>query len=291
MNDSNTLYTMKHIGNAKLAEEINAQLENAGIHAVALTGDLNLQSTQDMHEFPLHYKALYKTPIIEEFAAYTNEQPSATVFIENESMAATAIFDIGTPQEPKNRFHKAAIQLSKTAEFITLTNINNHTFSQRDLAVWMEENYANITTLGKEEAPGMDAPSIELNKAIHAIRNTEIKAKAESSNKIEDLSEQTSVMASVEVKNDGNKPAYIDFTCNPYHGLKLPLQAPNQNDDDNMQRTFRIRINVITDGEKPRFTLKIMQYEQHKEVMVEAFKKQLKEELNQEVTVRIGTFS
>ena len=291
MQDPNTLNTMKHIGNAKLAEEINIMLENEGKHAVVLPSDLSIQSTEHLLENPIHFKATYKTPIIEEFAEYTNAQDTATVFIENECMAATAIFDIGTPESPKNRFHQASIQLSKTAEFITLTNINDYTLSQRELAVWMEENHANITTFGKEEAPGMDAPKIELNKAIRAIRNTEIKAQAESSNKIEDLSEQTSVMASVEVKNDGNKPAYIDFTCNPYHGLKLPLQAQNQNDDDNMQRTFRVRINVITDGEKPTFTLKIMQYEQHKEVMVEAFKKQLKDELNPEVTVRIGTFS
>lgn len=159
---------------------------------------------------------------------------------------------------------------------------------------WLEEHHANLKTLGKEAVPGMDAPEIDLVAAMHAIRNSKIKTESESSNKIEDLSEQQSVMSSVDIKNEsGNLPVYIDFTCTPYHGLKLPLQALNQNDDDeNMQRTFRLRVSVITDGDKPAFSLSLLNREHHQEVMTIAFKEQLDDELTADTTtIRIGTFN
>lgn len=289
--EQNNLETIKHVGTANVAVELNKQLEEAGMNAVAVVRDITIESTEEYLDTPPHFKALFETPVIEEFAGYTNEQPSSTVFVSNQNMSAQAIFDIGTPEEPLNRFHKASITLEQTADYTTLLNANQARLNQRAFAMWLEEHHSKIQAFGKESAPGMDAPVIEMAKAIHAIRNTKVTTATQSDSKIEDLSEQQSVMAQVEVQNkDGNKPIYLDYTCVPFHGLKLPLQAANQNDDENMQRTFRIRINTITDGEKPAFSLSIMNLEQHKEIMVEAFKKQLKDELKDHVTVRIGTF-
>jgi len=287
-----TLNTMKHIGNAKLAEAINAQLENSGMHAIALTKELNLQSTEHLLENPAHFKASYQTPLIEEFASYTNDQTEATVFVSHQDMSAQAIFDIGTPEQPKNRYHTATIKLEKTADYQNLNHAHSSQFNQRAFASWLEEHHDKIQTFGKETVPGLEPPKIELIKAINAVRNTKITTNTESNSKIEDLSEQKSVMASVEVTNlDGAKPIYFDYTCTPYHGLKLPMQTANQNDDENTSRTFRVRINTITDGEKPAFSLKIMSFEQHQEEMVAAFKNQLKQELDDKTIIRIGTFS
>jgi uncharacterized protein YfdQ (DUF2303 family) len=69
------------------------------------------------------------------------------------------------------------------------------------------------------------------------------------------------------------------------------VQATNQNDDENTLRTFRVRISVITNSEKPKFSLKILNHERHEEEMTKAFKTQIKDQLDEVVTVRIGTFS
>lgn len=142
----------------------------------------------------------------------------------------------------------------------------------------------------KEAAIGADCAEIDLNHALAAIRNIKIQVKAETSNRIEDLSESQSAFASIDVDNSaGHLPAYFDFTCVPYEGLKLPIQA--QDDYENEYRTFRMRFAIIT-GENPRIKLKIVRLEQHTKAMLNAFKIQLKNELEDErYTVRIGDFS
>jgi uncharacterized protein YfdQ (DUF2303 family) len=293
MEDNNNLKIMEQIGNAKLADQINNQLQRSDIHAVILPRELQVTRTDAFLQRPLHFTGRFDTSITEEFAQYTNDQESADVFIDNDQMRAVAFFDFGTDDYPENRYHTASIQLQKTADFNSLLTecSSSRVITQRDFVAWLEEYQSNIKTYAKEIKTGLQPAPINLSKAVNAIRNTIVKVEAEAVSKTEDHSESTSAFASIELKNYGNTPAYLDFTCTPYHGLFLPVQATNQNDDENTLRTFRVRISVITNSEKPKFSLKILNHERHEEEMTKAFKTQIKDQLDEVVTVRIGTFS
>lgn len=289
--EQNDLATIKNIGDANLADLVNKQLKDSGFNAIALTDGLSLQSTEQFLDTPVEFKGNFETSIISEFANYSNDQEESTVFISNTDIKAYAIFDFGKPGSPLNRMHKAYLNLEATADYCSLLDGINSSFTQKGLAMWVEEYHANLKAFGKEALVGGTPPNIELSKALNAIRNSKVKVQAEIANKIEDLSESTSTFASIDLANDeGNHPAYLEFTCTPYHGLFLPLQADNQEDDENMKRTFRIRISTITNEEKLTFSLKIMNKEAHEEAIIQAFKTQLKDELDDETTVRIGKF-
>ena len=291
MNNNISLETINAIGDAHLSNELNAQFEESGFHAVALTKGISLESTERFLKNPPKFKAKFKTSTIEEFAAYSNDQKESTVFIDNDIMFAEAIFDIGEPNQPANRLHTAEIRLKRSADYQTLLSVNDTKKTQKELVAWLEEHHSLLKALGKEQEMGRGAPEIGLAKAIHAIRNINIKSKVEAGNKIDDFSESNSVLGSISVDNDNNAiPSYIDFTCVPFHSLILPEQVASQSEDTNMERTFRVRISLITTPENVTFSLKILQMEQHKEVMQAAFKTQLANELKDETTVRIGNF-
>lgn len=285
------LKEIKHIGDAHLAEKISEQLSRLNFNAIAITEGVRIESTAGFLENPVRFEGSFNTSTISEFTDYSNDQETAVVFVSDCEMKATAIFDLGEPDSPRNRCHKAHINLNATAEYKGLLEFLGRGISQQNLISWIEENHSNLSALGKEQLLGDNPPTIELSRAVSAIRNTKVKVNAEINNKIEDLSESQSTFASIDLENsDGNMPAYLDFTCVPYQGLLLPLQADNQQDDMNMQRTFRVRINVVTGKDKVTYSLKMMRQEKHFEIMTQAFKAQLRNELKKSVIVRIGSF-
>lgn len=283
--------TIQKIQDDAVAMAFNAGAGTEDLPVIAMPKDTRLESIEHLMPAPQRFKGQFKTGQIEEFVKYGNQQNSASVFVNQDDMSAKAYFDFGSTAFPEHRDHTAELTLKRTPEFFKLLAIDEDTLSQRELVELLEDYHANITTLGKEAVPGDEAPVIDLVSAIKAVRNTKLKSEAESETKIEDLSESQSTFAQVEVKNSaGHLPAYIDWKCTPFTGLKLPLQSPGQSDDENEERTFRVRVSAITNGDRVVFRLRIIQLQEHKQIMAQAFKDQLESDLNNEFQVRIGTW-
>lgn len=283
--------TIQKLQDDAVAIAINNEAGNEELPILAIPQGMKLESVEHLMPAPQRFKGQFKTGQIEEFVKYGNSNGNASVFVNQDDMSAKAYFDFGSPSMPEHRDHTAELTLKRTPEFKKLIAIDGDTLSQRDLVEMLEDYHANIITLGKEAVPGDEAPVIDLVSAIKAVRNTKVKTEAESETKIEDLSESQSTFAQMEVKNSaGHLPAYIDWKCTPSTGLKLPLQAQGQGDDENEERTFRVRVSAITNGDRVVFKLRIIQLEEHKQIVSQAFKDQLESDLNEDFQVRIGTW-
>ena len=70
-----------------------------------------------------------------------------------------------------------------------------------------------------------------------------------------------SAMEKIEAKNKESLPSLIKFQCVPYHHLSL--------------REFHVRLSVLTSGEKPMISLRIVKLEQMEEDIAEEFKSML----------------
>lgn len=282
---------MQHIQAQQAASEFNAIMIDQNIPMTALPSNVSTKNMEEFWDAPLHFKGRFATLNIGEFTNYCNDNGAVSTFVNQEYMEAHAIFDFGTPNDPAHQFHSADLTLKRSPEFKKLLHIDGDILSQKALVELMEDYHANIQVLGKESVPGEQPPTINLVAAIKAVRDTKVTSKAEVGNKIDDFSETQSTFAQQEVNNEGNNPVYFDWTCEPYPGLQLPLQADNQSDDFNQSRTFRLRVNTITNGDKVVFSLRIIQLEEHEQIMAEAFKDQLARDLIKESTVRIGSWN
>lgn len=282
--------TIEHIHSLNVAMNLNSGMGTEEMPVVALPAGVELKSVEHLMPSPQFFKGEFSTGHIDEFVNYCNEQSNAQVFVNQDKMSANASFDFGTPAEPEHRHHSALLMLKTTPEYEKLKRLDADQLSQKTMVELLEDYHANIKVLGKEAVPGMDAPAIDLVAAITAVRNTTVKTDVEANTRIEDFSEHSSTFANQEISNRGHNPVYIDWTCTPYTGLKLPLQAPNQQDDENESRTFRLRVSTFTNGDKVAYNLRVIQFETHKQVMAEAFKAQLEAQLNNHFNVRIGHF-
>nr|BDD47747.1 hypothetical protein 10 [Piscirickettsiaceae bacterium] len=282
---------IQHIEAQQAAEKINQEMKLSGIPLIALPTNVGTKNIEEFMSSPQHFKGTFATLNIGEFTTYCNDNHGATTFVNQEKMQATAIFDFGDGDTPMHQFHKAELLLKKNPEFTKMLQIDGQTLSQKGFIELLEDYHANIQVLGKESIPGETPPSINLVSAIKAVRDTKVKSTAEVSNKIEDFSESQSTFAKQEVNNAGHNPVYIDWTCEPYQGLRLPMQSTSQNDGLNHSRTFRLRVNTLTNGEKVGFTLRVIKLEEHQQIMAEAFRDQLTHDLNNQSVVRIGTWS
>lgn len=282
---------MQHIEDNTAARAFNAANSGLTLPFIALPSNVETKDIEHLLPHPIHFKGHFNTLDINEFIDYVTDQGEASVFVSPDSMAANAIFNLGDPDQPEHRFHQSNVKLEPTDEFNALMQIHNSGLSVKSFIEWLEEWHPHLEAYKKEAKIGVKCESIDLNHALVAIRNITTKVKAEVTNKIEDFSESNSAFASIDIDNEkGQLPAYIDFTCVPFEGLKLPMQADNQNDDENEQRTFRMRFAIIA-GDNPTLMLKIMRLDQHKKAMLNAFKDQLKNNLNPDYfTVRIGNF-
>lgn len=103
------LEVQKHIEAALLAGEINNYLQTVDIPAVVLPKELGIHSIESYLDVPRHFKAVFQTSSIKEFINYSNDQVESNVFVASDRIQANAIFDIGTPDYPDNRNHKAEL--------------------------------------------------------------------------------------------------------------------------------------------------------------------------------------
>ena len=87
-------------------------------------------------------------------------------------------------------------------------------------------------------------------------------------------------MESIDVKSADMPPAYLHFYCEPYLGLP--------------QRTFDLRLSVITSDRFPSLVLRIVQQEAHIEQIGEEFEAIINSrlgELDNKTSIFIGNFS
>lgn len=253
---NNTLETIK-----ELTEE----------SAVPVHKDVTIRDLESFMPFRRRYRGEMVTTQIDQFAEYTNRtagevqangaEPGVTIpcFVDPENMNAKVFFDLGTVEYPGHADFTARLNLPKTAAFEELLGKDGRALDQKELAEWLEDWAPQLKVTSETGEP------LNLPAAVGAVRRITIGAKSESTSEERTFGGRRSSMAEVEAQNKDTLPAFVEFTCEPYHGLQ--------------ERTFRLRVSLIT-SEKPRLVMRIVRLEHHQEEMAKEFRERLEHALD-----------
>jgi uncharacterized protein YfdQ (DUF2303 family) len=247
---------IQHLEKTVLLNDINTELASIGTQSRLLVVEQgfevkNLESNMKNRD---SYRFAFATKSIKDFGLYCKEfdKEGAKCFVDSDRMNAKTIFDLGTEGAPLHQLHKAKLQLDKTAAFKALLSINGVKLSQKDASNFIEDWADNMIVFTKE-GDHMGIP-----QAAKQLREITIEQVANVESNVNDFGESMSTFEKVEAKNSEKIPSDIKFKCVPYHGL------------DN--REFTVRVSILTGGQKPEISLRIIKLEAQEEDMAEEFK-------------------
>lgn len=228
------------------------QNQDKGTYGLAaLPDDFKLHDLESNLDNRRRARGRMETTDIDSFAAYTRQHAEygAAIFVDPRQMQATAVLNLGTPEQPGHADNIAMLAAQKTAAYITLLNMTSANVKQAAVAEWLEDWAPHIACFDKAEK--MVTPAAAL-----AIRNLTIDTARKLQSTVEQLSSSHSSFESVRASSmSGAVPDLIYFTCEPYAGLN--------------ERQFVLRLGVLTSDSKPVLSLRIIKAEQHIEEMAE----------------------
>lgn len=234
-----------------------ASAEDATKRALLGNGLVHLPSDYTRHDVEAfmperrRMRGTMKTSVIEHFAAYAKKhaEPGASVFIDPETMQASAVLNLGTKEAPGHCDHRAVLVAKQTAPFKAMKKIaNGMPLTQQAVAEFCED-WSKFLEFYK------DGALVDENKhAIAAIRRITIEGLRKVEASEQSLSATRSTFESVTASSQDPLPTELVFGCSPYHGIK--------------ERDFSIRLAVIT-GDKPMLTLRLVNMEMHEEQIAE----------------------
>lgn len=241
---------------------------------VAIPESMQLVSVEKYMGRPARHRLSFTTPSLKDFSAYCIENAKdgeSSCFIDTENMTAVAIFDLGRPESPGHKEHTATLELQKTKKFAAFRGaVSERKFSQRELSDFLED-WADSLVIKNNKDETMETAT-----AIQGVRKLTIEAAREGITEVGDFSSKASVMERVEAKQQETLPVSFGFKCIPYQSLS--------------ERWFKVKIRLLTGGEKPFFTLRGVGLETQTEEMLEEFKGLLDAELkDSSLSVYLGT--
>lgn len=244
---------IKELGQSEAIKAANESVTNAAenAHIVGLTNDFSLHDLEKYLPNRRRARGTMSTNSIENFAEYTEKhaEVGTSVFITAETMKAVAVLNLGSPSAPGHADNTAVLELKQTAPYKAMIGIASIARSQQNIAEFMEDWISHIVCQSN------DGTVLEPKKAIAAIRSISIENLRKMEADVEQFSETRSALDSVKATSKETLPSSIDFTCEPRYFLK--------------QRTFRMRLSILTGNSAPTLTLRIIKLEEHEEQMAE----------------------
>lgn len=251
-----TSQAIQHLEKSETLDRVNVELAGAKTKSslLAVPSGFDLVNLEEYMPNRDNYRFRFATKSIPDFGEYCKEfdQEGGKCFINSDHMSAETFFDLGTSEAPLHQLHNARLTLDKTAAFRALLAINGERLSQKQASDFIEDWEENIVVFDK-------AGEVIANKmAAKRLREITIEQVREVESIVDDFSESMSAMERIEAKNQDIIPAAFEFKCDPYHGLAT--------------RAFNVRLSILTGGDKPQLTMRIVKLEAQEEDMAEEFK-------------------
>ena len=224
---------------------------------IVTPNDFKLTDLEAFMEHRASYRLAMKTNSLADFIAYSQkfQQIGATCFINAEKMQAKTVFDLGSEAMPGHQRHTNALTLDKTAQYKAVLNVDGERLSQKQASEFIEDWTDVITVFSSE---GEVIPNAV---AAKRLRDLTIESAREINSKVEDFGESMSAMERIEARGKDLLPSKIQFICTPYLGLS--------------EYNFTVRVSILTGGDRPQLSLRIIQLETVKENIVNEFKEVL----------------
>lgn len=230
-------------------------------HVVALPSDYQ---EHDLEKYQLkrrRARGTMETSSIESFVDYADQhaENGASIFIEPENMRSTAVLNLGTIDRPGHADNKAVLTPVATAAYNALNRITASAHKQQDVAEFLEDWGDHITCFNDEGA-------IANPRAIAAVRKISIESIRKLENEEQPLSASRSAFENITASSKEPLPTLIYFKCHPYADLS--------------ERNFIIRLGVLTGGDKPIISLRVIKIEQHQQEMADELANLIDAKLN-----------
>lgn len=213
------------------------------------------------------------TQAVADFGVYLADHAGvgATVFVDVAAMAATAVLNLGVPDEPGHADDLAVYDPPYTAAYTALQQITANSVSQNDLAEWMEDWEPRLSCFDQN---GLQIP---VSTAVVGIRKITIERLQQQASSVQSLSTTTSALESVAAKDSDNIPVTMVFSTEPIAGYKV--------------REFGARLSIITGEAKPRLRLRRVLAEQMAEEIADELAEKVREAAPEGMPVLLGSYA
>lgn len=244
-----------------------------GEAVAALPEHFKLHDVEQFMQNRRRARGIMSTHALSDFAEYTKKhaEDGATVFVDADEMAAIAVLNLGSAEKPGHTDNRAKVQLKATAAFCALKAVASGRGISQTTAAEFLEDWPGYVTCSNDQ--GEISPA----KAIDAIRKLSIESMRKLESSEQSLSASRSAFEQVKATSADPIPTSISFTCQPYYGLEV--------------RQFTLRLGVLTGGDKPAITLRIVKQELHDEEMANEFADLAREALGGSLPVLIGSYN
>jgi uncharacterized protein YfdQ (DUF2303 family) len=247
-----------------------------GDRIIALPVDYALHDIERYMDGRARYRGALTTDSLDDFTGYIKQrsEPDGTSvpgFVNAEKLAATVYFNLGNSAAPGHADDLATLALKPSAPYAGMQAVNGRPMLQKDAIDWLEDWAEHVRFFVE------DGVEVTPSTAITSLRKITITSKTEATSSQENFRATRSALEDVEARGAAHLPSELQFTCTPYTGLPA--------------RTFRLRLAVLTSGDKPQLVLRVRNLEAEKEAIAQDFKRALLSELEGVATLTIGTFT
>lgn len=274
MFDKETLTALQESGSIKAANIAVLDSDGVCLDISVLPSDYKLHDLEQYLTNRRRARGTMTTDSLPSFAAYAQDHAAlgTTVFVDQSTMSAVAVLNLGTPQEPGHADNKAVIRCEKTAAYKALTTIANGIGrSQKDVAEFMEDWSECIQCYN-------DAGEVKTSQAVAAVRKITIDSMRKLESEEQSLSASKSAFESVQASSKEPLPTIIHFSCVPYAEFE--------------PRIFRLRLGVLTGEAVPKVNLRIAAAEQAAEEMAEELAGHIRDSFSEDdgLSVLLGNY-
>ena len=252
------------------AAAVNGALAD-GSGVTALHEDFKLHDLENYLPFRRRPRGTMATRFIAPFAEYAiaHAGEGATVFVNPDDMTATAVLDLGNVESPGHADSKAKLTPNKTADYAALLQITSGPRSQQDVAEFLEDWADHVECFNADT-------SINVPLAIAAVRKITIESAQRIESEEQSMSATRSAFESIKASSQEPLPTTIQFTCPPYADLN--------------ERTFVLRMSILTGERTPKLVLRIQKLETHTEEIANELMLRISDAIGPELPVLVGAY-
>jgi uncharacterized protein YfdQ (DUF2303 family) len=245
----------------------------SGLGVTALPEDVNVCDLEKHLPHRRRQRGAFTTQSVQAFGEYAAALAGngATVFVDTSSMAARAVLDLGTVDQPGHADHTAKLAPRRTAAFDALMQFAGRQHKQQAVAEFLED-WAPHVALKLFN----DSDEITLPKALAAVRRITIESARKVDSEQQQLSANMTAFESVSASSKEPLPTTIYFTTAPYADLQ--------------SRTFVMRLSIHTGESAPGLTLRIQNMEKHTEEMGLELAELVRTTINGDMPVLLGEY-
>ena len=244
---------------------------------VALPSDFEPHDLEQFMSNRRRARGVMRTTVVKDFVEYTQAQAAghqASIFLDPDSMSATAVLNMGTPGLPGHADNTAVLSLFPTAAYAALLQkATGIALAQKDVVEFFEDwgdNMEFFTGSSNRILPKV---------AANTMRKITVETLQRMQNEEEELSQSRSLLENTKASSSvGDIPTTIHFTATPFEELS--------------ERVFILRLSVVTgkDG-KPGIVLRITKQQVHAEEMARELSADLADAVNGSVPIYLGRYS